>query len=71
MERFILYAHYKAQIDQLTDEQAGVLFKAIFEFVESGVIPSLNDAVAQTALGFICEQIEFDGAKYHVCGKGR
>lgn len=71
MERFILYTHYKAQVDRLTDDQAGRLFKAIYWFVEDGNIPTVDDPEVQTALWFICKQIEVDCAKYKVCGKGR
>lgn len=44
MERdsFILYTEQKEIIDKLSDEQAGKLIKAIYEYAEKGEMPKLD-----------------------------
>lgn len=71
MERFLLYVHYGEMIEQLDDAKAGRLFKLIFRFVEDGEIPNTDDPEMRTFLKFICRQIEHEGARYKVCGKGK
>ena len=39
---FILYTDQKAVIDKLTDEQAGKLIKAIYEYADTGTMPLLD-----------------------------
>lgn len=41
-ESFILYTDQKAVIDKLTDEQAGKLIKAIYEYEATGNMPELD-----------------------------
>ena len=41
-DSFILYTEQKAVIDKLTDEQAGKLIKAIYEYVQNGEMPELD-----------------------------
>ena len=41
-DSFILYTEQKEVIDKLSDEQAGKLIKAIYEYVETGQMPKLN-----------------------------
>ena len=41
-ESFILYTEQKEVIDKLTDEQAGKLIKAIYEYVETEKMPELD-----------------------------
>lgn len=42
-ESFILYTEQKAVLDKLSDEQAGKLIKAIYEYEETGVMPQLDN----------------------------
>ena len=42
-ESFILFTEQKAVIDKLTDEQAGKLFKAIYEYVSTDKMPPLDN----------------------------
>ena len=66
---FILYADYIKHIAKLTDEEAGRLFKAIFDYVNSGEIPDLN-GMAAMAFSFISNQLDTDLQKYeNVCKK--
>lgn len=41
-DSFILYTEQKAVIDKLTDEQAGKIIKAIYEYVETDRMPKLD-----------------------------
>lgn len=41
-DSFILYTEQKAVLDKLTDEQAGKLIKAIYEYEETGIMPELD-----------------------------
>jgi len=40
-ESFLLYTEHKEIINELTDEQAGALFKKLFEYVSTGITPEL------------------------------
>lgn len=44
-DSFILYTEQKAVIDKLSDEQAGKLIKAIYEYVETGEMPELDNTL--------------------------
>ena len=61
---FILYFDCKKQIDMLSDEQAGKLFKGLFEFAVFGKSPEFSDGMLNMAFSFISAQIERDTAKY-------
>lgn len=41
-DSFILYLEQKEILDMLTDEEAGKLIKAIFEYEETGIMPELE-----------------------------
>lgn len=41
-DSFILYTEQKEVVDKLTDEQAGKIFKAIYEYVETEKMPKLD-----------------------------
>ena len=40
---FILYTEQKEVIDKLSDEQAGKLIKAIYEYEKTGIMPKLDN----------------------------
>ena len=44
-DSFILYTEQKAIIDKLTDEQAGKLIKAIYEYVATDKMPELETTI--------------------------
>ena len=67
---FILYADYIKHIGKLTDEEAGRLFKAIFEYVNEGRLPDL-DGMAAMAFSFISNQLDSDLQKYEETCKKR
>lgn len=60
---FILYTEYSKHIELLTNEQAGVLFKNIFSYIESGQTSDM-DAVTQMAFSFIKANLDRDIRKY-------
>ena len=41
-DSFILYTEQKEVVDKLTDEQAGKIFKAIYEYVKTDKMPKLD-----------------------------
>ena len=44
-DSFILYTEQKAVIDKLTDEQAGKIIKAIYEYAETDKMPKLDNVL--------------------------
>ena len=67
---FILYADYIKHIGKLSDEEAGQLFKAIFDYVNEGRLPDL-DGMAAMAFSFISNQLDTDLQKYEETCKKR
>lgn len=67
LARFLLHLRYKPQIDAMSDEDAGALFKAIYQYVDSGKMPNVDSDTVRIALGFICSQIDEDCEKYKAC----
>lgn len=58
-ETFIVKAAWKSVFDNLSDKQAGVLIKAVFEYMATGGIPAwLTDGELRMALRFMA--IDFD-----------
>ena len=51
-DSFILYTEQKAVIDKLTDEQAGKVIKAIYEYVETETMPQLDNVLDLVIIPF-------------------
>ena len=51
-DSFILYTEQKAIIDKLTDEQAGKLIKAIYEYVATNKMPELDSILDLVIIPF-------------------
>lgn len=68
---FILYTDCKQQVSMLSDRDAGRLFKALFDFAESGLEPDFSDAGdLSMCFSFISAQIRRDKEKYDdICEK--
>lgn len=49
---FILYTEQKTVIDKLSDEQAGKLIKAIYEYAETGKMPELDNVLDLVIIPF-------------------
>ena len=60
---FLFYAEWAKNIEILTDEQSGVLLKAILALANDTELPQM-DAVTRMCFSFIETQIERDSAKY-------
>ena len=66
---FVLYTDYAKHIALLTNEEAGELLKALFEYVEFGTQPGFSGALMM-CFSFIADQIARDKEKYQdVCKK--
>lgn len=66
---FVLYTDTRNLLDLLNDEQTGKLFKAVFDYVEDGEAPEL-DQVSQVVFTTIKTYLDRDRAKYEeVCLK--
>lgn len=52
-DTFILKTKYKSVINKLSDKQAGVLFKMLFEYVENGANAGSTDDKVEMAFEFI------------------
>lgn len=50
---FILYTEQKAVIDKLTDEQAGKLIKALYEYSTTGIMPQLDSILDLVITPFV------------------
>lgn len=61
---FMLYLDSFEQWNILSDEQAGILIKAIFRFAESGEMLETDDGMVKMAFSFISSQIKRDTEKW-------
>lgn len=48
---FVLYDYIKDQVDTLTDEERGKLFKAVLEYVTTGDTPELDRVLMMVFIG--------------------
>ena len=62
-DSFIIFTEYKEQFDMLTDEQAGVLIKAIFCYTTDGKLPEM-DSITKMAFSFIRAALDRSDDKY-------
>ena len=60
----ILYLDSVAAIDYLTDEQAGILIKAVFRYGRNGQILESSDTALTALFTMLCTQIDRDHRKY-------
>ena len=68
---FVLYTEYEENLQDLPDEELGQLFKAIFSYVNRGVIPDLSPS-CKMAFSFIRKDLDRNQAKYEeTCRKRR
>lgn len=68
---FILYIDRKKELDLLTAEQCGILFKAIFDYVDSGNIVDIDDIAIKLMFSVFKSQIDENSAKWEECKKKR
>lgn len=60
---FVLYVDSKDVVDRLTDEQAGQLFKAIFDYEANGALPEL-DAMTDIVFMTMRQHLDRNRVKY-------
>ena len=60
---FLLYTAYAEQLDEMTDAQAGQLFRAILEYESDGK-PVISDPMVKLAFSFIASQLRRDDEKW-------
>ena len=61
---FVLYTDLCKQMDRLTDAEAGSVIKAVFAYVQTGVLPQKLRPKADMVFSFIQERLDRDGEKY-------
>ena len=67
---FLIYLDNQKQVNMLTDEQAGKLFKALFEFAKNGTETDFDDGMIAMAFSFLADSIRRDTEKYEsICQK--
>lgn len=67
---FLLYIERKKELALLTDAQAGQLFKAIFEYVDSGTETEFSDLAMALIFSVFKSQIDAAAEKYgEICKK--
>lgn len=67
---FMIYLDNEKQVNMLTDEQAGKLFKALFEFAKNGTETDFDDGMIAMAFSFMADSIKRDTEKYEsICQK--
>jgi len=49
-DSFVLFVEFKEVFDALSDEQAGILIKAIFEYEKTGIFPEIEKMLAVVAI---------------------
>lgn len=66
---FVLYFDYSKHISLLSDQEAGQLFKALFQFGKYGTIPDFSGSLLM-CFSFISSQMQRDKEKYiDICEK--
>lgn len=71
-ESFVLYTSQYEAIAELSAQQKGELFDALFQYVSTGEEPQFSDREIKMAFNFMRIQIDRDNAKYEeVCERRR
>lgn len=68
---FVLYTEYEENLEELPDDELGQLFRAIFSYVNRGVVLDLSPS-CKMAFSFIRKDLDRNQAKYEeTCRKRR
>lgn len=71
-ESFVLYTSQYEAVRELSLEQKGMLFDAVFQYAITGNMPTVEDKEVKIAFGFIRLQMERNSERYaEVCEKRR
>lgn len=60
---FVLYTEYEENLEELPDVELGQLFRAIFSYVNRGIVPDLSPST-RMAFSFIRKDLDRNQAKY-------
>ncbi|MBR1555408.1 MAG: hypothetical protein IJ644_08465 [Oscillospiraceae bacterium] len=67
---FILYLDRKKELDMLSDEQAGKIFKAVYQYAEDGTESEFDELVLNVIFSVFRSQIDMNAEKYaEICKK--
>lgn len=67
---FVLQTRLQAIVANLSDKQAGVLFKSILNYAANGAVATFEDNAVSIAFGFVRQDIDYATAKYEqICAK--
>lgn len=67
---FVLFTEYEENLKELPDEELGQLFRAIFSYVNRGIVPDLSPS-NKMAFSFIRQDLDRNQAKYEKTCKSR
>lgn len=68
---FVIYHNYRETLEDLTDEQVGILMRAIFDYEIDGIEPTF-DGELKIAFKFIKKDLDFNSSKYEsICERNR
>lgn len=67
---FVLQTRLKAVFAKLSDKQAGVLIKSIFNYADSGTVANFEDGMVGVVFEMVRQDIDYNNEKYNaVCEK--
>ncbi len=61
---FMVYTDNCKQVNMLSDEQAGILFKSMLSYAQTGEEPEFDDDIVRIVFSFISAQMDRDNLKY-------
>jgi len=64
-KNFIMYTDFESTLDLLNDEQAGKLFKALYNYVNGRNEPNFKDGMLVVSFNMLKTQLERDLVKYN------
>jgi hypothetical protein len=68
---FILYIERRKEIEMLSNEQCGILFKAIFEYADTGNVIDIDDLAVKLMFSVFKAQINREAEKWEEVRKRR
>lgn len=68
-DSFVVYTSYREKFSRLSDEQMGILFRAMMEYQASGEIPSIDDITVSVCFDIVKCDMDANNAKYNAVVK--
>ena len=60
----MVYFEIRGVLRELSTEQVGLLFIAMIDYAEMGVVPEFSDPMLRVAWASVCDKLDRDAAKY-------